>query len=72
MIISEGEATDGPIMRIGNTQTPIRFPVDPDTYFERWFAEAPTHHCAMAVGRHASLFKKVADLLGLPAVVLFG
>ena len=71
LIISEGESTDGPIMQIGNTQTPIRFPVDPDTYFERWFAEAPTHHCAMAIGHHAGLFKKVADLLGIPAVELF-
>jgi L-arabinose isomerase len=71
LIISEGESTDGPIMQIGNTQTPIRFPVDPDTYFGRWFAEAPTHHCAMAIGHHAGLFKKVADLLGIPAVELF-
>lgn len=72
MIISEGEATNGQIMQIGNTQTPIRFKVDPDTYFERWFQESPTHHCAMAVGHQASLFKKVADLLDIPAVVLFG
>jgi len=71
LIISEGESTTGPIMQIGNTQTPIRFPVDPDTYFERWFAEAPTHHCAMAVGHQAGLFKKVADLLDITAVELF-
>lgn len=71
MIISEGQATNGSIMQIGNTQTPVRFPVDPDTYYERWFAESPTHHCAMAVGLQASLFKKVSDLLGIPAVVLF-
>ncbi len=72
MIISEGMATNGQIMQIGNTQTPVRFKVDPDTYFERWFQESPTHHCAMAVGHQASLFKKVADLLNIPAVVLFG
>ncbi len=70
LIISEGEATDGETMQIGNTQTPIRFPVDPDTYFERWFQEAPTHHCAMAIGHQASLFKKVADLLNVDAVVI--
>ena len=58
-------------MQIGNTQTPVRFAADPDTYFERWFAEAPTHHCAMAVGHQASLFRKVADLLGIPAMELF-
>ena len=72
MIISEGEATNGKIMQIGNTQTPVKFKVDPDTYYERWFAESPTHHCAMAIGHQASLFKKIADLLNIPAVVLFG
>jgi L-arabinose isomerase len=71
MIICEGVATDGPIMQIGNTQTPIRFPADPDACFARWFAEAPTHHFAMAVGHRASLFRKVADLLQIPAVELF-
>lgn len=71
LIISEGQATDGTTMQIGNTQTAVRFPVDPDTYFQRWFAESPTHHCAMAVGHQASLFKKVADLLQIPSVVLF-
>jgi len=72
MIISEGEATNGKIMQIGNTQTPVKFKVDPDTYYERWFAESPTHHCAMAIGHQASLFKKIADLLNIPSVVLFG
>jgi L-arabinose isomerase len=37
---------------------------------DRWFAEAPTHHCAMAVGHHAADFAKVADLLKLAHVVL--
>ncbi len=71
MIISQGEATPGTTMQIGNTQTAIRFPVDPDTYYKRWFAEAPTHHCAMATGHQASLLLKVADLLEIPAVALF-
>ncbi|MDD2533261.1 MAG: L-fucose/L-arabinose isomerase family protein [Eubacteriales bacterium] len=70
MIVSEGEATDGAIMQIGNTQTPIRFNLDPDAYFEKWFQEAPTHHCAMAVGHQAELFKKVADLLNIKIVVI--
>jgi len=68
LIISEGESTDGPIMKIGNTQTPVRFALDPDAYFEKWLREAPTHHCAMAVGHNAALFEKVADLLGIRAV----
>lgn len=69
-IVGEGVATDGAIMKIGNTQTHVRFNTDPDTYMERWFAEAPTHHFAMSVGNNTSLFVKVADLTGIDCVVL--
>ena len=67
-IVSEAEATDDPIMTIGNTQTHVRLGVDPDTWYERWLVEAPTHHFAMSVGHNASLFAKVADLLGVKFV----
>ncbi|WP_231735344.1 L-fucose/L-arabinose isomerase family protein [Gracilibacillus massiliensis] len=70
LIISEGEATDGETMKIGNTQTHVRFNTDPDSYFERWFEEAPTHHCAMSIGNNANLFKKVGDLLGIKTVII--
>lgn len=69
-IISEGESTDGPIMHIGNTQTPIKFNKDPDDYMEQWFMESPTHHLAMSVGHNASLFEKVAELLDINKVKL--
>lgn len=65
-IITEAESTDGPIMTIGNTQTPVKFKTDPDTYMDKWFAEAPTHHFAMSVGHNAGVFIKVADLLEIP------
>ena len=70
LISGEGVSTDGPTMTIGNTQTPVRFPRHPDEHFTRWFAEAPTHHCAMSVGANASLFAKVGDLLGIEHVTL--
>ena len=70
LIISEGVATGGKIMQIGNTQTPVKFSVDPDAYMEKWFKEAPTHHFAMSVGKNASLFEKVAKLLDIPYVIL--
>ena len=70
MIISEGVSTKGKIMAIGNTQTPVRFSVDPDTFMQRWFVEAPTHHFAMSVGKNAALFEKVARLLKIRSVVL--
>lgn len=70
LIISEGESTNGPIMRIGNTQTPIKFKKHPDEYMEQWFNEAPTHHCAMSVGHNASLFEKVAQLMKIKYITL--
>lgn len=69
-IISEAEATNGPIMKIGNTQTPVRFKDDIDTYMTKWFAEAPTHHCALAVGHNAAVLEKVGILMDIPTVVL--
>lgn len=70
MIISEGEATDGEIMQIGNTQTHVKFAQHPDEYMENWFAEAPTHHCAIAIGNQAGQFKKVAEMLQMRNVTL--
>ncbi len=69
-IITEAESTDGPIMTIGNTQTPVKFNKSPDEYMDEWFAEAPTHHFAMSVGHNGRLLAKVADLLEIPQVTL--
>lgn len=65
MIISEGIATDGEIMTIGNTQTHVKFSLDPDTYMNEWFVHAPTHHFALSVGRNKELFIKIAKLLDI-------
>ncbi|MGO4274308.1 arabinose isomerase, partial [Paenibacillus sp. TAF58] len=70
LISSEGESTNGPIMKIGNTQTPVKFRDHPDVYMSRWFAEAPTHHCAMSIGHNASMFQKVAELMKVKHVIL--
>ena len=69
-IVSEAEATDDPIMAIGNTQTHVRLNTDPDTWYERWLMEAPIHHFAMSVGHNAAVFRKVADLLGIQFVTV--
>lgn len=70
LISGEGDSTDRPIMQIGNTQTPVKFRMHPDEYLARWFAEAPTHHCAIAVGHNAGLFAKVGALMHIAHVTL--
>lgn len=69
-IVTEAVSTDGEIMTIGNTQTPVKFDTDPDSYMDKWFAEAPTHHFAMSVGHNASVLWKVSDLLVIDMVQL--
>ncbi len=69
-IITEAESTDGEIMTIGNTQTPVRFKCDPDTYMDQWFAEYPTHHFAMSIGHNGKLFEKIATMMNIPSVTL--
>ncbi len=69
-IITEAESTNGTIMTIGNTQTPVKFKKDPDSYMDEWFRELPTHHFAMSVGHNADVLWKVADLLNIPTVQL--
>lgn len=70
LIITEAEATDDPIMTIGNTQTHVRFRKDPDSYMDEWFAEFPTHHFAMSTGHNASIFEKTAALLNICSVTI--
>lgn len=70
LIISQGESIDGEIMQIGNTQTPVKFKLHPDEYMSKWFAEAPTHHCAMSIGHNASLFEKVGEVMGIDFVTI--
>jgi L-arabinose isomerase len=69
-IITEAESTDGTIMTIGNTQTPVKFNKSPDEYFDEWFRELPTHHFAMSVGHNASVLIQVAKVLNIPYVEL--
>ncbi|NUN98484.1 MAG: L-fucose/L-arabinose isomerase family protein [Candidatus Omnitrophica bacterium] len=62
-ISNQGMATDGEILRIGNTMTPVRFPKGPTQFMNEWFALGPTHHVAMSVGHNSSQFRKVAALM---------
>lgn len=70
LISGEGESTRGSIMQIGNTQTPVKFRTHPDAYMAHWFAEAPTHHCALSIGSNAAQFQKVGELMGIKHVTL--
>ncbi|MGH2532972.1 MAG: L-arabinose isomerase family protein [Thermomicrobiales bacterium] len=62
---AEGESIPGPTMRIGNTNSRIRFPLSPAEFLTAWCAHGPTHHCALGSGHQLGAVEKVARLLGL-------
>jgi L-arabinose isomerase len=72
LLVAEGESLPGPTLRIGNTNSRIKFDLSPDEFIDRWCAEGPTHHCALGVGHQARRIEKVARLLGLECVWVRG
>jgi L-arabinose isomerase len=70
LLLAEGESIPGPILRLGNTNSRLRFALDPGAFVSRWAEEGPPHHCALGVGHRQATIRKLADLLGLPLVVV--
>jgi L-arabinose isomerase len=68
LLIAEGESIEGPTFRIGNTNSRVRFALDPAAFVTRWSEEGATHHMALGVGAVGALLEKVGYLLGVQAV----
>jgi L-arabinose isomerase len=68
MLVAEGESIPGPILRIGNTNSRLKFPLGPREFMNRWCEEGPTHHCALGVGHVKSRVRKLARMLGVGLV----
>lgn len=68
LVTAEGEAIPGPVLRIGNTNSRIRFALSPAEFMNAWCEQGPTHHCALGVGHHIAEITTVARLLGLELV----
>jgi L-arabinose isomerase len=69
-VVAEGESVCWPIPPTGNTNTHGRFKPDVRTFLRRWVAAGPTHHFALGIGHHARAVVRVADCLGIEAVVV--
>ena len=67
-LTGEGESLPGPTFRIGNTNSRIRFALDPASFVNRWTEEGPTHHSALGIGRQGEVLRKVGHLLGVTTV----
>ena len=66
LLTAEGLSEAGPILKIGNTNSRLRFPLGPREFVNRWCQEGPTHHCALGVGHKQSAIAKFGELMGLP------
>jgi len=75
-LCAEGWSLPGDILHIGNTNSRLRFTLQPDDPFDvagwmnRWSEQGPTHHVALGVGHHAGTIRKFASLLELSCVVM--
>lgn len=69
-VIGEGYSKKGPIPPTGNTNTRGFFEPDTRTFIKKWVMEGPTHHYALGVGHRAETIKKIADVLGIEAVII--
>ncbi len=69
-VIGEGISKEGPIPPTGNTNTRGFFKPTTREFVKKWVMEGPTHHYSLGVGHHASTIKKIADVLGIEAVIV--
>jgi L-arabinose isomerase len=68
MLAAEGESIPGPILKIGNTNSRLKFPLGPADFVNKWCEEGPTHHCALGVGRVKASVAKLSALMDIPVV----
>lgn len=70
MLVAEGESIPGARLQIGNTNSRLRFSLDPAEFMDAWCAEGPTHHVALGVGYQIATLKKFARLSGLEMICI--
>jgi L-arabinose isomerase len=68
LLVAEGQAEPGPVLKIGNTNSRYRFPVGAKGFVNAWAKAGPSHHCAIGVGHVAEKIEKLGALLGIEVV----
>ena len=70
LLAAEGESLPGSRLNIGNTNSRLKFGLDPAAFMDAWCEQGPTHHVALGVGHQVSRLRKVARLMGLEFAVI--
>jgi L-arabinose isomerase len=68
LLIAEGESVEGPILKIGNTNSRYRFAGGARNFVNRWNSYGPAHHCAVGVGYLGSRLEKFAALINMEVI----
>jgi L-arabinose isomerase len=68
LLAAEGQSLAGSRLNIGNTNSRLKFNLDPAEFMDAWCLEGPTHHVALAVGHEIKTLRKFARLTGLELV----
>ncbi len=67
-VVSEGQTVAGPLLRIGNTTSRVRFGGDPGEWVDAWSASGVNHHWALGTGHRLAELRALGDLLGVETV----
>ena len=70
LLAAEGESIAGPVLKIGNTNSRVRFAQPPAEFINQWCSHAPTHHFALGVGHRRADVAKLAELMGISLEVV--
>ena len=70
LLVAQGESIPGARLQIGNTNSRLRFGLDPAAFMDAWCSEGPTHHVALGIGHQTEKLKKFARLMNLELVVI--
>jgi L-arabinose isomerase len=65
LIAAEGVSVEGPVLKLGDTNLRVKFPIPMKDFVNKWSAEGPTHHGVLANGWHTNTLEIVAKVLGL-------
>jgi L-arabinose isomerase len=65
LVTAEGECVGGDVLKLGDTNMRVRFPMDLRDFVNAWSMEGPTHHGVIGSGLYADQIIVVAKALNI-------
>jgi L-arabinose isomerase len=66
LVAVKGECMNGPILKLGDTNSRVSFSCGLREFVNRWSSFGPTHHGVLGLGNHIDTLKKVSEVLNIP------